>query len=263
MLELDRILQSQGFGTHRACVALIVAGKIAVKTADHTDYQVCELPRAKFLTTGLMFSVDGVVWQFRPHVYIALNKPSGYECSQQPKHHKSVLSLLPWQIRNRGVQCVGRLDQDTTGLLLLSDDGQFIHTFTSPKKHVSKVYEATTKHPLDQAHLAALQGGVVLHDAPQPVAALGCQRLADTLLELTIGEGKYHQVKRMVAAAGNRVEALHRVKIGGYALPATLASGHWRWLEADDLNQLAELADLNQLNPSLSVAANVTNAGHV
>ena len=244
MLELDRILQSQGFGTHRACVALIVAGKVSVKAADHIDYQICAEPRAKFPIPGLMFTVDGIPWQFRPYVYIALNKPPGYECSQQPKHHKSVLSLLPWQIRNRGVQCVGRLDQDTTGLLLISDDGQFIHTFTSPKKHVSKVYEATTKHSLDATQVAALQDGVVLHDAPQPVAALGCQQLADKLLELTIGEGKYHQVKRMVAAAGNRVEALHRVKIGGYSLPAALAPGQWRWLDAAELHQLNPLSQI-------------------
>ncbi len=238
MLELDRILQSQGFGTHRACVALITAGKVAVKVAGDNAYQVCEQSRAKFPIDGLMFSVEGVPWQFREHVYIALNKPPGYECSQQPKHHKSVLSLLPWQIRNRGVQCVGRLDQDTTGLLLLSDDGNFIHTFTSPKKQVGKIYQATTKHPLDEAQLLALRGGVVLHDAPQPVAALGCRRLGENLLELTIGEGKYHQVKRMVAAAGNRVEALHRVTIGGYCLPTSLVPGAWQWLEAAELAQL-------------------------
>ena len=238
MLELDRILQSQGFGTHRACVALIAAGKVAVKVAGDSVYKVCEQSREKFPTEGLIFSVEGVPWQFREYAYIALNKPPGYECSQQPKHHKSVLSLLPWQIRNRGVQCVGRLDQDTTGLLLLSDDGNFIHTFTSPKKHVAKIYQATTKHPLDEVQLLALRGGVVLHDAPQPVAALGCQRLGENLLELTIGEGKYHQVKRMVAAAGNRVEALHRVTIGGYTLPASLEPGTWNWLEGVELAQL-------------------------
>lgn len=238
MLELDRILQSQGFGTHRACVALITAGKVAVQSGADKSDQICTLPRAKFATEALHFSVDGEWWQYRQHAYIALHKPRGYECSQAPKHHQSVLSLLPWQIRNRGVQCVGRLDQDTTGLLLISDDGQFIHTFTSPKKHLAKIYRVTTKHPLDDGQLRALRVGVVLHDAPQPVAALHCARLAENLLELTIGEGKYHQVKRMVSATGNRVEALHRVKIGDYALPDALVSGAWTWLEAADFSQL-------------------------
>lgn len=243
MLELDRLLQSQGFGTHRACVAMITSGKVALKLAGENrenEFKTCIEPRAKFETIGLEFSVEDVVWQYREHAYIALNKPPGYECSQAPKHHKSVLSLLPWQVRNRGIQCVGRLDQDTTGLLLLSDDGTFIHTFTSPKKHVPKVYEATTKHPLDDAQLQQLQQGVMLHDSPAPVAALGCQQLGDTLLELTIGEGKYHQVKRMVAAVSNRVEALHRVKIGGYSLPDTLAQGEWLWLGENELVKLRE-----------------------
>lgn len=237
-LELDRILQSQGFGTHRACVAMITAGKVALKSSCDADFQVCALPRAKFETAALQFRVEDVVWRYREHAYIALHKPIGYECSQAPKHHKSVLSLLPWQVRNRGVQCVGRLDQDTTGLLLISDDGQFIHTFTSPKKHVSKVYQATLNQPLDDGQLDALRQGVVLHDAPEPVAALDCKSLGKNSLELTIGEGKYHQVKRMVAATGNRVEALHRVKIGGYELPNSLAEGDWAWLAESDLHQL-------------------------
>jgi 16S rRNA pseudouridine516 synthase len=133
---------------------------------------------------------------------------------------------------------VGRLDQDTTGLLLFSDDGDLIHRATSPKKNIGKVYEVTCKHPVDDGLIAALATGVQLHDEPAPVAALACVRLSTRGLRLTLAEGKYHQVKRMIAAAGNRVEALHRVAMGGYTLPQDLPSGAWRWLTQADLMQL-------------------------
>jgi len=145
---------------------------------------------------------------------------------------------LPAQFATRGVQCVGRLDQDTTGLLLLSDDGQFVHAYTSPKRKVPKVYLATTRHPLDDAQLAALREGVLLHGEAKPIAAVAAHARGDHALELTVLEGKYHQVKRMVAAAGNRVEALHRERIGGLALPALLAEGAWQWLDESDLGAL-------------------------
>jgi len=167
-----------------------------------------------------------------------LNKPAGYECSREPQHHLSVFNLLPPQFAERGVQCVGRLDQDTTGLLLLSDDGKFVHAFTSPKRKVPKVYLATTRHPLDEAQLGALREGVQLHGEPKPIAAVAANARSEHALELTVLEGKYHQVKRMVAAAGNRVEALHRERIGGLGLPATLAVGAWQWLDEADLGSL-------------------------
>jgi len=137
-----------------------------------------------------------------------------------------------------GVQAVGRLDQDTTGLLILSDDGQFIHRMASPKHHVPKVYEVTTKHAVTEADVDALLHGVVLNDDPVPVAAAACERVTPTHLRLTLTEGKYHQVKRMIAAVGNRVEALHRAQMGGLVLDPVLMPGQWRWLTADDLAKL-------------------------
>jgi 16S rRNA pseudouridine516 synthase len=149
-----------------------------------------------------------------------------------------VFALLPAPLVARGVQCVGRLDQDTTGLLLFSDDGQFIHRMISPKKGVAKVYRARCAEAVGDAMLDALQRGVQLNDEPAPIAALACAALDPYTLRLTLAEGKYHQVKRMIAAAGNRVEALHREAVGSFALPADLAPGTWRWLEAADLQQL-------------------------
>jgi 16S rRNA pseudouridine516 synthase len=104
------------------------------------------------------------------------------------------------------VQAVGRLDQDTTGLLLLSDDGKFIHRMSSPKHHVPKVYEVLAKHPVDDKQVAKLLAGVVLDDDPKPVRAAACEKTGENRLSLTLTEGKYHQVKRMIAAVGNRVE---------------------------------------------------------
>jgi 16S rRNA pseudouridine516 synthase len=143
------------------------------------------------------------------------------------------MTLLPVPLRTRakgGVQAVGRLDVDTTGALLLTDDGPLLHRLTSPKHHVPKVYEVTAKHPLDDAQLARLHEGVVLDDDPAPVRAAAVERTGETTLRLTLTEGKYHQVTRMIAAAGHRCVALHRSAIGGLALDASLAPGQWRWL---------------------------------
>jgi 16S rRNA pseudouridine516 synthase len=232
-MDLERILFSQGFGTRRQCRAIIAERRVSIAGT------TCTKPHADFpLTPHLDFEVDGESWRYREKAYLALNKPAGYECSRDPQHHLSVFHLLPAQLNTRGVQCVGRLDQDTTGLLLLSDDGAFVHAFTSPRRKVPKVYLATVRHPLDDTQLSALRDGVLLHGEPEPIAAVAATRRAATLLEMTVLEGKYHQVKRMVAAAGNRVERLHRERIGGFGLPATLPEGAWCWLEEADLAAL-------------------------
>ncbi|MFC4160016.1 pseudouridine synthase [Chitinimonas lacunae] len=232
-MKLERLLQSQGFGSRKGCRLLIQAGRLTVAGEPWLD------PELDLDETGWCFEVDGEPWQYRERVYLALHKPAGVECSRTPQHHASVFGLLPLPLRERGVQCVGRLDQDTTGLLLLSDDGSFIHGLASPRRHVSKCYHAAVRHPLDASQLAALREGVQLHDEPAPLAALGAEALDERLLALTIDQGKYHQVKRMVAAAGNRVEALHRVALGGLVLGegglADLAPGQWRYLERDAL----------------------------
>ena len=228
-MQLERLLRAQGFGSRSECRALIGSGRVSV--SGHT----CDDPCADFEPEGFAFSVDGVSWKFRQYAYIALHKPANYECSHKPRFHPSVYTLLPRPLVTRGVQAVGRLDEDTTGLLLMSDDGQFIHKCTSPKKIVPKVYEVTTKHDIDDAQVAALLDGIVLNDVPSPIAAAACERISARLLRLTVTEGKYHQVKRMVAAASNRVEALHRVSIGAYVLPATLKPGEWTWLTEEDL----------------------------
>jgi 16S rRNA pseudouridine516 synthase len=149
----------------------------------------------------------------------------------------SPLRLRPQKAAVQGVQAVGRLDQDTSGLLLLTDDGKFIHRMSSPKHHMPKVYEVTTKHEITAQQVEKLLSGVVLDDSPKPVQAAACEKVTDTHLKLTLTEGKYHQVKRMLAAVGNRVEGLHRSAIGNLQLPADLAPGQWLWILPSELEK--------------------------
>jgi 16S rRNA pseudouridine516 synthase len=235
-MKLSQILFSQGFGTRRMCASLIASGAVMIDGATCTDAEQI------FATDGLVLQVNGETWPFHWPAYVMLNKPAGFECSHKPKHWPSVYSLLPAALRDRptktavsGVQAIGRLDQDTTGLLLLSDDGQFIHRMASPKHHVPKVYRVTTAREVTDEQIAQLLSGVVLNDDPQPVAALRCERIDEHQIAMTLGEGKYHQVKRMLAAVGNHVDALHRSQIGALRLPGDLQEGQWRWLTPDEL----------------------------
>jgi 16S rRNA pseudouridine516 synthase len=224
-VRLSQVLFSQGFGARRECEGLILGGHVTL------DGAVCDDPFLEVDTAGLSFGVRGELWPYRAKALVLLHKPTGYECSQKPKHHPSVMSLLPLPLRVRGLQPVGRLDEDTTGLLLMTDDGALIHRLTSPKKHVPKVYEIETVDPVTERQVDALRHGVILHDDPLPVRAAACEQIGPKALRLTLLEGKYHQVKRMVAAAGNTVTALHRSAYGVLTLPPDLAPGQWRWLD--------------------------------
>ncbi|MFM7670131.1 MAG: 16S rRNA pseudouridine(516) synthase [Betaproteobacteria bacterium] len=229
-LSLDRILQSQGFGTRNNCRQLIRQGDVRV------DGVVVDDERTVFETTHLQLSIFEEIWQYREHVYIALNKPGDIECSRRPSHHPSVMTLLPDVFRQREVQAIGRLDHDTTGLLLLTDDGAFNHRMSSPKHHVPKRYLATTAAPITAELIETLRNGVQLHDEPAPIAAVECVQVAELQLEIVLAQGKYHQVKRMLAAAGNHCAALQRISIGELRLASlALAEGDWCYLEDEQL----------------------------
>jgi 16S rRNA pseudouridine516 synthase len=241
-MQLQDILFSQGFGTRRVCAGLIQQGWVAVATAPGQAPQQCTDSTSQWEPQGLIFTVQGIEWSYHEKAYVLLHKPAGTECSQKPSTYPSIYTLLPSPLRLRpqkaavqGVQAVGRLDQDTTGLLLLTDDGKFIHRLSSPRHHVPKVYEVTLKHPVDDRQVQRLLAGVVLDDDPKPVRAAACEAVDALHLRLTLTEGKYHQVKRMLAAVGNRVEGLHRSRIGALQLPDDLAPGQWRWLSQADL----------------------------
>jgi 16S rRNA pseudouridine516 synthase len=238
-MQLQDILFSQGFGSRRLCSGLIAAGHVTVADLPCTD------PAQEFDPEGLVFAVSGQDWPYHARAYLMLHKPAGTECSHKPKSWDSVYSLLPAPLRQRpqkggvpGVQAVGRLDQDTTGLLLLTDDGLFIHRMNSPRHLVPKVYEVRTAEPVTAGQIERLLGGLVLNDDPEPVRAAACESTGGHCLRLVLTQGKYHQVKRMVAAAGNTVVALHRSRVGTLELPPDLAPGQWRWLTAAEVDSL-------------------------
>ena len=240
MILLEKILQSQGFGSRKYCQQLIKSGAVCVENEIIHDL------KQKFKPKNLQFSVFNIPYIYREKVYIALNKPKGYECSHQATHHLSVFELFDEILLNRGLQCVGRLDQDTSGLLLLTDDGQFLQALTNPRKHVPKVYRMLLADPIDQEQIETLQQGVELRNEKGVFAATDVIKRAENELQMTIHQGVYHQVKRMLAAVGNKVEALHRHQIGQLSLDDfidnSLEESNWTYLDESQI-----LAAKNQL----------------
>lgn len=232
-LDIERILCKQGFGTRKQCRIMILNEEVTVNGA------LCDDPDTEFSLENLHFTIRGEQWDYHAQSYLMMHKPSNYECSHKTQHHPTIYSLLPHPLVERGVQCIGRLDEDTTGLILISDDGQFIHRMSSPKHKVPKVYEVTCKHPIDDTQIAHILSGVQLIDEDAPIAALACERVNENVIHMTLAEGKYHQVKRMVAAISNRVEGLKRIQIGQLRLPDDLHVGEWRWLSDQDIDALS------------------------
>lgn len=228
-MKLEDILFSQGFGTRYDCRKMISDGVVKFQSEVVLD------PDQDFNPEGCTFEVFGEEWPYYEKAIIALNKPANFECSMKPSIYPSVMTLLPSPLRKRNIQPVGRLDQDTTGLIILTDDGKLIHTLTHPKKHVAKTYIARLKHVPNDDFCRRLEEGVVLNDDPKPVRAVSARMIDERDLELVLDEGKYHQVKRMVAALSNRVESLHRIKVGKYELPKDLKEGEWCWIESAGL----------------------------
>ena len=235
-MTLNKLLQTQGFGTRRDCEQMIVDGRVRVSGKVVTESGTPLAPES------LALEVDGQPWVCREYIYVVLNKPADHECSRKPSHHPSVLSLLPPLFSKRNTQPVGRLDHDTTGMLLLSDDGTFIHRQSSPKHHVPKTYAATTHEPVTAKLIAMLLSGVKLVDEREPLAALSCRQLDSHRVEIVLEQGKYHQVKRMLAATGHHCDALVRTAIGQLKLEQLeLQPGNWCFLNEAQLSLLAPL----------------------
>lgn len=183
-----------------------------------------------------------VCWREQPLAlpgerYFMLNKPVGVVSATRDRDHTTAVDLLPAELRP-GLHVAGRLDIDTTGLLLLTTDGNWSHRITSPRYQCRKRYRVTLAEPLEQAARLKLEQGVVLKDDPQPTRAAQVDLVSERMIDLTISEGRYHQVKRMLAAVGNRVDALHRMQIGPVALDPTLGAGAFRALTDDEVDML-------------------------
>ena len=178
-------------------------------------------------------ALDGKALTYQTHVYYMMNKPSGVVSATEDRVEKTVLDLLPPELRRKGLFPAGRLDKDTTGLLILTDDGDYAHRMLSPKKHVKKHYIATLDRTPDDSISVRFEEGIVLKDGT--VCKSGQAFLLDgTRVAVEISEGKYHQVKRMFAALGYHVEALERVRIGALSLDGDLAPGEVREMTKDE-----------------------------
>jgi 16S rRNA pseudouridine516 synthase len=228
-MQLLKYLQAQGLGSRKQCQALIADAAVQINGIVYTDARTDIDPLS---VSSLKIDDVNLTPVPLPYFYILLHKPADYETSHKPQFYPSVFSLLPEPLRHLDMQAVGRLDADTTGVLILTNDGQFNHRCTSPKHKLPKVYRVRLKHATDDELCTTLKSGVLLHDDNETVQAEAAELINAYTLHLTITSGKYHQVKRMVAAAGNRVVALHRCTFGPWQAD-DLPVGGWRFFQPE------------------------------
>lgn len=186
-------------------------------------------------------AVDGVPFSIKPHIYIMLNKPAGIVSASRSQKEKTVVDLVPPQLQRNGLFPAGRLDKDTTGFVLITDDGDFAHRILSPKNHIQKTYIAHLEKPISPTEIAILKQGVVLRDGTQLLPA-SVDVIGEDMqtVQIRICEGKYHQIKRMLAAVGNRVTALRRTRMGALPLDTALPPGACREITPEELNKICE-----------------------
>lgn len=228
-MHLLKYLQAQGLGSRKQCQALIKDAVVLINGQLCTDERM-EIEPSN--VSSLQIDEVNLPPVPLPYFYILLHKPADYETSHKPQFYPSVFSILPEPLRHLNMQAVGRLDADTTGVLILTNDGQFNHRCTSPKHKLPKIYRVSLKHAADESLCMKLLQGVLLHDDNETVQAETAELADPHTLLLTITSGKYHQVKRMVAAAGNRVVDLHRSTFGPWQAE-DLPAGGWRFFQPD------------------------------
>lgn len=228
--RLDKILASQNLGSRKEVGALIRAGRVEVNGA------AVKNPAGKADPEKDGIAVGGRSLKYREYLYLMMNKPAGVLSASRDLHAKTVVDLLPPEFRRHGVFPAGRLDRDTRGLLILTDDGSFAHRMLSPKSHVTKWYEASLSSPVSKEDILSFRRGLPLPDGTVCLPAeLSVLREGEHSAALTgVREGKFHQVKRMFAARNNRVLSLRRVRIGGLALDPGLPEGASRELTREE-----------------------------
>lgn len=235
--RVDKLLGSMGYGSRSEIARLGKVGGIVLDGVDLTDVSkriavTADLP-------GRM-QIDGRPLDPPTGLVLILNKPLGMTCSHK-EDGALVYDVLPerWRRRDPAISTIGRLDKETSGLLLLTDDGDLLHRVISPKRHVAKVYRATLARPLAGTEAALFEaGGLVLEGEDKPLAPASLEVISPTEARLSVTEGRYHMVRRMFAAVGNHVEALHRERMGQLALPEDLAPGEWRLATQAEIDSL-------------------------
>lgn len=233
MERLDKILASQGASSRKEVKEMIKKGRVAVNGTAVLDPAV-KISEADSVT------LDGAELVLKKHIYLMLNKPQGVVSASDSKNDKTVIDLVPDKFYRSGLFPAGRLDKDTVGFVLITDDGDFAHRILSPKNHVVKTYEARLERKLTDSQKDLIQNGIVLSDGTTCKQSR-VEILEDgdkPLVQIQICEGKYHQIKRMFAAAGNKVVYLKRTKIGDLTLDGALSQGQCREITSEELEKI-------------------------
>ncbi|MCU0971144.1 MAG: 16S rRNA pseudouridine(516) synthase RsuA [Gammaproteobacteria bacterium] len=231
-MRLDRYLSHAAGLTRSEAQRAVRAGRVAVDGARVRD-------AALRLADGAAVVLDGVAVVERGPRYFMLHKPAGCVCATSDGVHPTVLELVPEAERD-GLHVVGRLDLDVTGLVLLTDDGEWSHRVTAPRRKCPKTYLAELAEPLAEAAAASLRAGVRLRGEERETRPAAVETVGDRRVRITVTEGRYHQVKRMLAAVGNRVLTLHRERVGPVDLDPSLGPGAWRSLTAEEVAGLGD-----------------------
>ena len=236
MARLDRLLANLGYGSRKEVQALVAGGKVML------DGVVLKDAGARIAVDATLperMTIRGVPVDPPAPLVLMMHKPLGVVCSHKEDGEK-IYDLLPrrWRLRDPGLSTVGRLDKDTSGLILITDDGDFLHRVISPKRHVPKTYLATLDRPLNGSEGAIFAAGTLMLDSEdKPLLPAQLDVVDETTARLTITEGRYHQVRRMFAAVGNHVVTLHRERIVAIDLRADLAPGQHRILPAAEAEE--------------------------
>ena len=228
LTRLDKLLADSGIFSRSEAKALIRSGRVSVNGC------VPKQAEEKYASETAVIRVDGEVISCSAKRYIMMYKPGGILSATEDAKQQTVTDLLSPQLKRQSLFPVGRLDKDTTGLLLLTNDGDFAHRVISPKKHVPKVYRAAVDGILDESDVLAFREGVVLSDGTRCLPA-ELELLRPSMGRVTVFEGKYHQVKRMFASRGKHVTALHRESVGGLVLDPMLSPGEYREITAEEI----------------------------
>lgn len=236
-MRIDKFLVDYGIGS-RKDVKLILKKKLVT-----VNGEIVTSPKSHINEVEDVVTYQGEQLVYEEYLYYVLNKPTGVISATEDNHHRTVLDLLDDKARQKEVFPVGRLDIDTTGLLLLTNNGQLSHAMLSPKKHVDKVYEACVDGIMTDDDIKAFENGIQLSDYLCQPALLDINKVdverGQSVVHITIHEGKFHQVKRMVAACGKTVLTLKRLSMGPLSLDSELKEGEWRRLSAEELEALS------------------------
>ena len=232
MERIDKIISEQTHYTRKEIKKLISQGKVYVN-----EEQV-KKPEIKYDKTNIQLKINGKEIEIKQHIYLILNKPKGYISATEDKTQKTVLDLVPDKYKNRNLFPAGRLDKDTTGLMIITDDGEFAHNILSPRKHVKKEYEVTIDIPVTTSMIEGFKNGVVLNDGECKTAVL--EITGEYTANVTITEGRYHQIKRMFGCFGAKVIQLNRICMGNFYLPEELKIGEIKEASKQDLQKVQE-----------------------